>query len=104
LGLIDVLFAEEARLCSWWRWVEHQAVGEELVVRALCSVKETRTAQATRGVAWDVSRSEDLVLRSLDLRFAACMHLGYRRFVGKCSISQTPTSKSPEVVTPEPMQ
>jgi hypothetical protein len=84
--------------------VVHQVVRKELVVRALCRVKETGTAQATRGVAWDVSRSEDLVLRSLDLRFAACMHLGYRRFVGKCSISQTPTSKSPEVVTPEPMQ
>lgn len=49
LGLIDVLFAEEARLCSWWRWVERQAVREELVVRALCRVKETGTAQATRG-------------------------------------------------------
>lgn len=104
LGLIDVLFAEEARLCSWWRWVKHQAVREELVIRALCRVKETGTAQATRGVAWDVSRSEDLVLRSLGLRFAACMHLGYRRLVGKCSLAQTPTSKSPEVVTPEPMQ
>ena len=84
--------------------MKHQAVREELVIRALCRVKETGTAQATRGVAWDVSRSEDLVLRSLGLRFAACMHLGYRRLVGKCSLAQTPTSKSPEDVAPEPLQ
>jgi hypothetical protein len=84
--------------------VEHQAVREELVVRALSRVKETGTAQATRGVAWDMSSSEDLVLRSLGLRFAACMHLGYRRLVGKCSIAQTPTLKSPKVVTSEPLQ
>jgi hypothetical protein len=71
----------------------------ELVVRALCRVKEKRDSSGDEGCRVGCARSEDLVVRSLDPRFAACIDLGCRRLVGKCSVSQTPITKSPDVDT-----
>jgi hypothetical protein len=104
LGLIDDLFAEGARLCSWWRWVEHQAVGEELVVRALGRVKETRTAQATRGSRGMCQGRRIWCCGAWTFGSRLACIWDTERFVGKCSIAQTPTSKFPEVVTLEPLQ